>query len=461
MLLPVKNFKVKPYMDFEKLFPGFSSVIPNPQNEYARNSAAESLPEEKMARLIPTPFQCLKGDGQVEISQSTVVRCSRELEIEADYLVATVAKFLGIMLARKEGTGNGSHSIVLKTSDLRVNGISQEAYHLEISKENGITITGSDAAGVFYGIQSLLGLVRAEDLSHPTPSVKIHSVEIFDAPRFRFRGFLLDVSRNFQRKEAVLKLIDLLAFYKINVLDLRLTDDEGWRIEIKGLPELTRVGGRRGHALDDTDWLPPSFGSGPFPDAEDNHGTGYYSSEDFKEILTYADQRHVQIVPEICFPSHARAAIKSMEARFRNFMGKGDQAAAESFRLIDPHDQSVYHSPQLYNDNVACVALESTYRFYETVVRRIREMYREAGVELTLLHTGGDEVPQGAWSKSPMPETLESALRHPQSPQPPDLFFKQVAGDACRIQPENRRMGRGRVEQGFSREHHRKQRVRR
>jgi hexosaminidase len=226
-------------------------------------------------------------------------------------------------------------------------------------------------------------------------------VLINDAPRFGFRGFLLDVSRNFQKKEAVLKLIDLLSFYKINALNFRMTEDEGWRLEIKGLPELTEVGAKRGHTLDDANFLPPSFGSGPFTDAENNHGTGFYTRADFIEILKYANQRHVQIVPEICFPSHARAAIKAMEKRYRFYMEKGDQKAAEEFRLIDPDDKSVYLSAQCYKDNIVNIANESCYHFYETVVADIVEMYSEAGLKLTLFHTGGDEVANGAWTKSP------------------------------------------------------------
>lgn len=399
LLLPVTTFAIAPFTDYERLFPGFSSNIPTPQSEYERNAALHLLPEDQVGLLIPTPVRCVRGNGRVDLSELTAVYYDDGLAAEADYLLTTFARLFGRHLSKKAGRGDGSPAIKLQTAEISVNGVAKEAYRLHISPAQGVVITAADAAGVFYGITSLAALISNES-EHASWSAP--AVEIFDAPRFHFRGFLLDVARNFQKKEALLKLIDLLAFYKINVLNLRLTDDEGWRIEINGLPELTRVGGRRGHTLDDVEFLPPSFGSGPFLDGADNHGSGYFSREDFKEIIRYAQRRHIQVVPEICFPSHARAAIKAMEARYRYFTAKGDPQAAQEFRLIDPDDRSRYVSAQLYRDNVVCVGLESAYRFYRTVVRDILAMYQEAGVELPLWHSGGDEVPEGAWSESPV-----------------------------------------------------------
>lgn len=436
LIIPVKNYTVKPFRDFDKLYsdPGFVRTIPTPDNEYARNLAITALPPDQVGMIIPTPVESHAGTGSVGISGSTIICFSKGLQMEADYLATAIEEISGIKLAKKEGAGKGPNSIILKTAAILVNGSGEEAYRLNISQKEGVSITGGDAAGVFYGIQSLLGLLPADAFKKPAGSISILSMEINDAPRFHFRGFLLDVSRNFQKKKAVLKLIDLLAFYKINHLNFRITEDEGWRIEIQGLPELTQVGGKRGHTLDDAAWLPPSFGSGPFPDAENNHGTGYYSRSDFKEILAYANQRHITIVPEICFPSHARAAIKSMEARYRSYMGRGDKKSAEEFRLIDPEDQSVYTSAQLYHDNIACVALESTYHFYETVIQDIKEMYNEAGVEFTLLHTGGDEVAPGAWTESP--ECRKLLQLHPEITNARNLqalFFNRVLSMLARF----------------------------
>lgn len=193
--------------------------------------------------------------------------------------------------------------------------------------------------------------------------MKVPVVNIQDFPRFSYRGVHLDVSRNFHSQESVFKMIDILAFYKINTLHLHLTDDEGWRIEIESLPELTRVGGQRGHTTKDAPALHPSYGSGPHPYAPQTYGSGYYTREEYIEILRYAHKRHITVIPEINLPGHARAAIKAMEARYEYFMSKGDEKAANEFRLIDPEETSEYLSAQLFTDNVVNVARESVYHF--------------------------------------------------------------------------------------------------
>ena len=206
--------------------------------------------------------------------------------------------------------------------------------------------------------------------------IPVDSVKIVDAPRFRYRGLHLDVARNFQSKQTVEKLLDLMAFYKLNRLHLHLTDDEGWRIEIKQLPELTSVGGRRGHSLDETANLIPSQGSGPTPDSKSSPGTGYYSQGDFVEILRFAQQRHIMVIPEIDLPGHARAAVKSMEARRHKLRAQGQTDEADAFLLQDPNDKSKYESVQLWRDNIVDVGRENTYRFLKVVVNEFRDIYR-------------------------------------------------------------------------------------
>jgi hexosaminidase len=191
-----------------------------------------------------------------------------------------------------------------------------------------------------------------------------------------------------------------MAFYKLNKFHFHLTDDEGWRLEIEKLPELTEIGSRRGHTLDETDRLVPSFGSGPYP--EGSTGTGFYSREDFIEILRFAHRRHIEVIPEIDTPGHARAAIISMENRYRKLIARGEEEAAREFLLSDLSDESVYRSVQGWRDNVINVCRGSSYRFLETVVDEIIKLYREAEAPLTAIHTGGDEFPSGAWTRSPI-----------------------------------------------------------
>jgi hexosaminidase len=230
---------------------------------------------------------------------------------------------------------------------------------------------------------------------------------------------MMDVARNFQAKEQVLKILDLMALYKLNVLHFHLNDDEGWRLEIPALPELTEVGGRRGHTLDGKAHLPPSYGSGPEPGLLP--GSGFYSKADFVEILKYARDRHIRVIPEVESPGHARAAIKAMDARYARLQQAGRPDEAQRYLLRDLQDQSVYRSVQDWNDNVMNVALPSTYTFIETVVDEILAMYREAGAPISTIHVGGDEVPAGVWEKSPAVQAL--LQNNPEVKTADDLWY--------------------------------------
>ncbi|MDZ7822026.1 MAG: family 20 glycosylhydrolase [Candidatus Marinimicrobia bacterium] len=153
--------------------------------------------------------------------------------------------------------------------------------------------------------------------------VDLPRIVIEDGPRSPYRGMHLDVSRSFHDKKHVLRFLELLAGYKFNKLHFHITDDEGWRIEIPDLPELTEVGAFRGHTEDEKDHLQPALGSGPSPDPENSSGSGYYSREDFIEILKSAKSRHIEVIPEIDMPGHIRSAVKAMEARYDTYMEAG------------------------------------------------------------------------------------------------------------------------------------------
>lgn len=222
---------------------------------------------------------------------------------------------------------------------------------------------------------------------------------IVDAPRFGYRGFMLDVSRNFHGKEVVFKWLDLMARFKLNKFHFHLTDDEGWRLEIAGLPELTDVGAVRGHAASPGVRLQPAYGSGPDP--KDASGSGYFTRDEYKQILRYAQARHIEVIPEIEIPGHARAAVQAMESRYHRLKAAGDKDYAR-YLLNDLEDRSVYNSPQLFGDNVINPGHESSYTFIEHVVDEVVKLHREAGVPLSTIHMGGDELAHGAWEKSPV-----------------------------------------------------------
>jgi hexosaminidase len=214
-----------------------------------------------------------------------------------------------------------------------------------------------------------------------------------------------------------------MAFYKLNKFHFHVTGDEGWRLEINGLPELTEVGGQRGHSVDERERLIPSFGSGPNVEGI----SSYYTQNDFIEILKHASERHIEVIPEIDIPGHARAAIKSMEARYYRLMAEGKTKEATEYRLVDPEDKSVYRSVQNFDDNVINVCMPSTYRFLEKVIDEIIEMYRTAKAPLSMIHIGGDEVPEGTWQKSAFCEDLILEDKNVKNASDlPDYFLRNV-----------------------------------
>ncbi|MEM8526370.1 MAG: family 20 glycosylhydrolase [Bacteroidota bacterium] len=385
--------------------------------QYEENEYLSVLPEEELQLIIPKPKKIEKKNGQLTINSSFVIQHSEDLEKEANYLKDKLKELIDLEVGLTTNSDNPSRTIFLQQGDAASN--QAEDYELEIKVNDGIRIFGKEAAGIFYGIQSLLSLLPTSAILENPNNILLPEIKIEDAPRFPYRGMHLDVARNFQEVAAVKKLIDVMAFYKMNKLHLHLTEDEGWRLEIDGLPELTEVGSRRGHTLDSRDHLPPSYGSGFDPDDEKSHGNGYYTKAQFIDILKYANDRHIEVIPEINVPGHARAAIKAMEARYRKYMAEGDTTKAEQYLLSDLEDESEYFSVQDFPDNVVCICRESVYEFYEKVVDEVAKMYEEAEVPLTTLHTGGDEVPNGVWEKSPICTDLMDQI--PELSTPVDL----------------------------------------
>lgn len=401
--VPVEDYTIKPFEKPEQMnrFRNDETPIPTPEWQFGENENLTILENQHLNKIIPKPVFLQDGNGSVKLNSGLMIHYHSQLKTEAEILASLLSQVTGIQPLIMESSTTAPNIITLKTGNILVNGVNKEAYHLVIEQE-GISISGSDPSGVFYGIQSLLALLPVETFENPTDTLELKAVVIKDAPAFGYRGLHLDLARNFQKKSTVLKLIDILSFYKLNKLHMHITDDEGWRIEIEELPELTEVGGFRGHTLDEKEYLAPAYGSGPFPDPETSHGNGFFTREEFKEIIRYAHERHIEVIPEINMPGHARAAIYAMQARYRKLMSEGKQNEAEAYLLTDFSDTSVYFSAQAYDDNVICVCKESVYHFYETVVDDLIEMYEEADVPLLTIHTGGDEVPGGVWEGSPI-----------------------------------------------------------
>jgi len=267
----------------------------------------------------------------------------------------------------------------------RVNG----SYQLSIT-DDGISITGQDEQGVFYALQSLASLVVLK-------SDTIPQLEIIDAPLFEFRGMLVDVARNFKSKAFILKLLDQMAAYKLNKFHFHLADDEGWRIEIPSLPELTQIGSQRCFDVTEQACLMPQLGAGIDTVSPVN---GYYTVADYQEILRYASARHIKVIPSLDMPGHSRAAVKAMTARFEKYKQQEMLDKANEFLLYEADDYTKYSSVQYYQDNTINVCLDSAYHFVEHLMKEVQQIHKEAEHPLTRYHIGADET-AGAWVESP------------------------------------------------------------
>ncbi|MEM8513380.1 hexosaminidase [Massilia sp. MP_M2] len=340
---------------------------------FAQNAALSYLDEAEVGRITPRPRSARFTGGQYRLGRDASIVHGPGLDNEVRFLRALLADL-----------PPGEGAVTLAIGPVTEPG--HEAYSLDIDAQR-VVLKGASAHGVFNGLQSLAQLVS------PDGALPLGSVQ--DAPRYAYRGMMLDVARHFSSVDTVLRLLDCMAAYKLNRFHFHLTDDEGWRLAIAALPELTDIGAQRGVAHPGRPCLPPSFGSGAAPGA--SSGSGFYTAEEFVTILRYAKARHIDVIPEFNLPGHARAAVEAMRVRHARLAAAGDFAGAEEYLLSDPADASIYESVQLWHDNVMCIALPSVERFIDTVVTEVAALYRAAEVPLQVLHTGGDEVPGGAW----------------------------------------------------------------
>ncbi|HVW96444.1 MAG TPA: family 20 glycosylhydrolase [Mucilaginibacter sp.] len=397
-------FNIKP---FKPNYPGLIT----PAIIYDQNKVIADIPEQQLTKVFPTPVSYKETGGFFVLNKNTNTHFDNRFTAEVMRFNTWLAQIVGTGSRRSPGPAS---SINFNFKD----GLSAEGYELTVNSQ-GIEINASTPTGVFYAIQSLKTLMPSSAYAHLQKEIQIPCVEITDEPRFGYRAFMLDVGRNFQPKKEIFRVLDVMALYKLNVFHMHLTEDEGWRLEIPSLPELTEVGGKRGHTLDSKHFLPPSHGSGG--ETDNKTGSGFYTRADFIDILKYADKLHIMVVPEIEAPGHARAAIKSMNARYDLLMAEGKKEEAEKYLLYDPNDKSEYSTAQYWTDNVIDVSLPSTYNFVETVIGDIVSMYKDAGVPLKTINWGGDEVPAHVWEKSPAYLALKAT--HPEIKSTADLWY--------------------------------------
>jgi hexosaminidase len=335
--------------------------------------------------IIPEPVSLKTTSGQFLLPQNIVIETTSEQQLKQP--IQVLQDRLSKAAGRKVTVANNSPnaSIKLELNKTPDNSIGNEGYKLSVTSKN-IVIKANKPAGLFYGVQTLLQLLPKEiESATLVNNVQwtVPAVEITDYPRFGWRGLMFDVSRHFFTKKEVMQFIDDMVRYKYNLLHMHLTDDEGWRIEIKSLPKLTEVGA----------WNVKKVGyfgtfSTPTPDEPRNYG-GFYTQEDIKEIVAYAKERFVDILPEVDVPGHSLAAIAAYP-ELACSAGTGEPPAVSSGQSIK--DWSKHEA--LVDDNL-CPSNEKVYQFLDKVITELAQLF-----PFEYIHMGGDETFKTFWEKS-------------------------------------------------------------
>jgi hexosaminidase len=335
----------------------------------------------QQAALIPKPVKTEWGNGSFSLSKNTVlVAANLDEKKSATFLNDYLQSFYGFQLPiGKKSTGD---NIILSISKETVT--KPEGYSIK-SSPKAIEIKGNDAAGLFRGIQTLIQLLPAS----PSESMSIPTVNIEDYPRFKYRGLMLDCGRHFFSADFVKQYIDFIALHKMNTFHWHLTDDQGWRIEIKKYPKLTEVGGYRNGTI---------IGHHPGTGNDNERYGGYYTQEQIKEIVKYAADRYITIIPEIEMPGHASAAIAAYPqlSCFPNEntpIAKGVHWSGDSTGKQVQQSWGVY--PDVFNPS------DYTFNFLQDVLDEVMQLFPSK-----YIHIGGDECPKTYWKRSAFCQNL-------------------------------------------------------
>ena len=328
--------------------------------------------------IIPYPQNIKKGEGYFKLTPQIqlITSDSDSLTNEVSYLQSLLSSELGVSL----NTQKGQNSIELKLSE---NIKESEGYTLNISN-NKITISAADKAGIFYAIQTLNQLLLLNNCTSVNSEIPV--LEITDSPAFYWRGSMLDVSRHFLTIDYLKRHIDRLAFYKLNKFHIHLTDDQGWRVEIKKYPKLTTVGGYRSFNNHDSICAELAKTNPDFENdsrfistinGEQKYG-GYYTQDELRDLVAYAGERHVEIIPEIDMPGHMMAAISAYPELVDGEIGWGE----------------LFSTP-------ICACKDEVYTFVEDVIDEVITIFPSQ-----YIHIGADEVDKTSWKESALCKEL-------------------------------------------------------
>ena len=334
------------------------------------------------AGIIPKPLSVVKSEGYFTIDESTSLVFNKKLDKAASYLLDYLP------LQTKKGKKNNSIRLTLDKK------MAKEEYSLRIHSR-GIEIRGGEYAGVFNGIQSLLQLLPAEvyakKLTYP---VEVPLVDIKDAPQYTYRGLLLDVARTFQPVEEVKRVIDYMAYCKLNKLHFHLVDSEGWRLELKKYPHIAEKAGFRGGDSP----LHPIYGS-----FDQKYG-GYYTQEELRDIVAYASQRNIEVIPEVDMPGHSKALG----------MVHPD--------ILCNYTPDTSHTNGIDVRDVWCASKESNYQLVEDIVKELVDIFPSE-----YIHIGGDEVNFKWWKECPDCQQLKQEKGLENEAQVEQYFINRVS----------------------------------
>ena len=342
--------------------------------------------------IFPTPKQVDVQAGFTRVGNLVTVKCGSWLKSFSKDSREVKKYLLEELKSRGIYSASGQKTQITLNIKGSLNN-NKEYYTLDVT-DGKIRIEAASAEGARNGIKMLMAA-----LDHCKDHT-LQNAHVADWPDLHYRGYMLDIARNFTSFGHLKSFIDLLSYYKINRFQFHFTDDEGWRVEIPGLPELTEVASRRGCTLTESGYLAQIFDGTGNPDDRSQSANGYLTRGQFIDMLKYAHLRGVKVIPEIETPGHARAAIIAMRNRQAKYAAV-NRSLADEYVLWDDKNTSQYTSAQNYHDNVLNVASEGVYRFLAKVVDELAKMYREAGLKLDIVHMGGDEVAMTAWSQSP------------------------------------------------------------
>jgi len=320
--------------------------------------------------LLPLPLLFEASSGTYRLTSRTVIHADPPNRPNGQYLSRLLERATGFPLPIRTGewdSAGGSIRLALIPGE---EALGEEGYRLEVRPDR-VELSGPTPAGVFRGLQTLRQLLPVE-LESTAPAAGVDwtlpGCRVTDAPRFAWRAFMLDEARHFHGKQTVLQLLDLLALFKLNVFHWHLTDDQGWRVEIKKYPRLTEIGSHR----------PGTSRSFTARKHDGRPHGGFYTQVDIREIVAYAAERHITVIPEIELPGHSRAAL----ACYPELSCTGGPfEVATRFGIFE---------------DIYCAGKEATFQFLQTVLDEILDLFPSPNI-----HIGGDEAPKKRWKVCP------------------------------------------------------------